>query len=79
MNGRDEILKKKLKYTEQAVAAQNRRNDILQEHLEMELFTRILDESDTNAAEYIRLMRKKVLLRVRAEVESLEDNGETGN
>ena len=61
------------------MAAQNRRNDILQEHLEMELFTRILDESDTNAAEYIRLMRKKVLLRVRAEVEYLEDNGETGN
>lgn len=72
MEGRQELLLKKVKFSEEVVKEQKRRNEILQAHHELELFTRPLNTEDEDACEYIRLMRKKVLARARQELKEEE-------
>lgn len=63
---RNGMMRKKFKFTSEAVKVAKRRNDFLQAQHEMGLFTCKIDQSHEHARKYLSLMRKKALMCVRA-------------
>lgn len=70
LESRKDLIRKKLKFTKEATAAQKHRNEMLQAQHEMALFTCKVDNEDEKASEYFSLVFKKT--RSRAHLEAKE-------
>lgn len=72
LDARSELDRKNLKVAEATLKAQQERNELIRTHQEMLLFTSTSDASDPVASEYMKIMRKRALERLKTSISQSE-------